>query len=468
MRSYGTGPRRERRFSFFRLLVLLVIVASVPAALIAYRMTDRSAPLVNLVGAPKAIGRSTKITIETAEPRYGIREARAVLVQADREFPLASVSNPATPWWRLRRGEAIRPSLRLEGEAGSERMPQLKEGPVTIRAEATNDSPARFGKGRTTRVEVTLPVLLKPPRVEVLSGQHYINQGGSECVLYRASESTEVSGVRAGKYFFHGYPKTGGAPGERFAFFAFPYDLSASTVPVLVARDAAGNETVASFPFKLFPKRFRDANIDLTDDFLRRVVPAILSESPSIKSQGDLLKDFLEINSHLRRDDAAALVDLSGKSRTEFLWKGPFIQLGSSKVMASFADHRSYVYRGRVVDHQDHLGFDLAVTANHPVDAANDGVVLMARFFGIYGNTVVIDHGYGLMTLYSHLSSIDVKEGQPVRRGDPIGRSGATGLAGGDHLHFSVLLQGVPVDPREWWDAHWIRDRIESKIGPRA
>src|SRR3989442_13285422 len=147
MRSYGTGPRRERRFSFFRLLVLLGIVASVPAALIAYRMTDRSAPVVNLVGAPKAIGRSTKITIETAEPRYGIREARAILVQADREFPLASVSNPATPWWRLRRGGAIRPSLRVEGGVGSGRRPQLKERAVTNRARSANNSPAPFGPG---------------------------------------------------------------------------------------------------------------------------------------------------------------------------------------------------------------------------------------------------------------------------------------------------------------------------------
>ncbi len=98
-------------------------------------------------------------------------------------------------------------------------------------------------------------------------------------------------------------------------------------------------------------------------------------------------------------------------------------------------------------------------------DHQTQGVVLLARYFGIYGNTVVLDHGYGLMSLYGHLSSISVNGGQPIDRGDVIGRSGATGLAGGDHLHFTMLLHGLPVDPREWWDGHWIRDRLALKLG---
>ena len=90
---------------------------------------------------------------------------------------------------------------------------------------------------------------------------------------------------------------------------------------------------------------------------------------------------------------------------------------------------------------------------------------MLARYFGIYGNTVVIDHGYGLMSLYGHLSSIAVEPGQQVDRAQQIGRSGATGLAGGDHLHFTMLLQGLPVNPREWWDAHWLHDRLKLKLG---
>jgi murein DD-endopeptidase MepM/ murein hydrolase activator NlpD len=140
------------------------------------------------------------------------------------------------------------------------------------------------------------------------------------------------------------------------------------------------------------------------------------------------------------------------------------VQLGNSKVEASFADHRAYVYHGQVVDQQDHVGFDLAATAHTPVIAANDGVAVFAGFFGIYGNAVVLDHGFGLQSLYGHLSSIAVKVGDSINRGQVIGRSGQTGLAGGDHLHFAVLVDGIPVNPTEWWDPHWIHDRIEAKL----
>jgi murein DD-endopeptidase MepM/ murein hydrolase activator NlpD len=91
-------------------------------------------------------------------------------------------------------------------------------------------------------------------------------------------------------------------------------------------------------------------------------------------------------------------------------------------------------------------------------------VVMLAEFFGIYGNTIVIDHGYGLLSLYGHLAGFSVKPGDAVKRGQVIAQSDSTGLAGGDHLHFSVILQGEQVDAREWWDPHWIEDRIQSKL----
>jgi murein DD-endopeptidase MepM/ murein hydrolase activator NlpD len=111
-----------------------------------------------------------------------------------------------------------------------------------------------------------------------------------------------------------------------------------------------------------------------------------------------------------------------------------------------------------------HLGFDLAVTVNIPVKAGNDGKVVYADYLGIYGNCVIIDHGMGVSSLYGHLASIDVKTGDTVTRDQVIGRSGMTGLAGGDHLHFSIQVQGHPVNPVEWWDPHWIDDRVLRKI----
>ncbi len=191
-----------------------------------------------------------------------------------------------------------------------------------------------------------------------------------------------------------------------------------------------------------------------------------MSQTPEVRDQGDLLKNFLEINGDLRQKEAQYLKDLATKSARAFLWTQPFLPMRNAKITAAFAQRRTYVYQGKQVDQQTHLGFDMASVQRDAVPASNRGVVALARFFGIYGNAVVIDHGYGLMSLYGHLSSLEVHEGQQVERGQELGRSGQTGLAGGDHLHFTLLLDGLPVNPVEFWDPHWIRDRIARKLGP--
>jgi murein DD-endopeptidase MepM/ murein hydrolase activator NlpD len=148
------------------------------------------------------------------------------------------------------------------------------------------------------------------------------------------------------------------------------------------------------------------------------------------------------------------------------LWEGAFQPLGGSQVESSFADFRTYLYGGKDVDKQVHLGFDLAKTANAPVTASNHGKVLFAEELGIYGNTVIVDHGMGVQSLYAHLSSFAVKDGDAVKKGQTLGASGQTGLAGGDHLHFSMMVNGQFVNATEWWDPHWIEDRIMRKLRP--
>jgi len=258
-----------------------------------------------------------------------------------------------------------------------------------------------------------------PPRLEVLSSQHYINQGGSECVVYRVSPDAEVSGVQAGPNFFPGYP-AGSDPNLRFALFAFAYNIPENSPLKVMARDGAGNEAVAGFWYKLFPKKFRSRPIPLDDGFLQKVVPEVMSHTPSIQDQGELIKTFLEINSKLRKANHDQIAELSRKSAPRFLWDGAFLQLSNSQVESLFADHRTYVYQGKEVDRQDHVGFDLSVTQQYPIEAANDGVILLADYFGIYGNTVLIDHGCGLISLYGHLSSIGVQPGQQVKKKDPV------------------------------------------------
>ena len=178
----------------------------------------------------------------------------------------------------------------------------------------------------------------------------------------------------------------------------------------------------------------------------------------------DLLDVYLFINREVRRQNRDSIAALAGQTAPRRLWDGPFRQLANTQVESGFADHRTYLYGGDEVDQQVHLGFDLASTVNAPVAAANTGTVIFADYLGIFGNCVVIDHGLGLQSLYAHLSSIDVAVGDAVELDAVIGRSGQTGLAGGDHLHFAMLLQGRPVTPMEWWDPQWIEDRIMRKL----
>ena len=328
--------------------------------------------------------------------------------------------------------------------------------------------------GSETAVDVT--IRLTPPRLTPLSTLHYVTHGGSELVVYRVTPADAESGVRVGDVEYLGYPAAGAGIDERedlrVAFFALLHDQDLGTPIELYARDRAGNEATASFAHRVFERRFRRSRIPLSDGFLRRVVPGIVAGSPELADEqadsstpsAELLRIYLLINGQLREINRAALAALAAETAPRQLWSGPFRQLANSQVESGFADHRTYFHDGNEVDQLVNLGFDLASTANAPVRAANAGTVVFAEYLGIFGRCVVIDHGMGLQSLYAHLSSVDVAPGMPVERDQQIGLSGQTGLAGGDHLHFAMLLQGRPVTPMEWWDEHWIEDRVLRKL----
>jgi len=234
------------------------------------------------------------------------------------------------------------------------------------------------------------------------------------------------------------------------------------------ARDSAGNEALVPLEHQPFVKKFVQSKIPIDQKFLDRVVPAIASNTPDLKvdtgSPEGLLKGFLEINGNLRKKNGDYIASLAQKSQPRMLWTEAFAQMGNSQVESRFADRRTYFFDNKEIDKQVHLGFDLASVQQAPVHASNAGVVVHADFLGIYGNCVIVDHGLGVQSLYAHLSSIGVKVGDSVTKGQELGRTGSTGLAGGDHLHFTMLVQGVPVNPVEWWDGHWLQDRVNRKI----
>ena len=339
---------------------------------------------------------------------------------------------------------------------------KLKDGSGVLTITAVDRSYWSFFKGNKATFEKNVTVDFRPPTVELISEDRYVTHGGSGLVAYKASPDTELSGIRIGKYFFRGY--RGHLPDDdvSVAFFSHPYDVPASERAVIYAQDHAGNERRFGLVYNVRPLRYRRVKVQVSDDFIRRKIVPLAAEAGD--SSGTPREQFLRVNHDLRRVNEETINKVCRRSAATKLWEGRFVQLANSSVQANFADHRSYYYGDRKIDEARHLGYDLAVTRRYPVGAANSGTVVFAGALGIYGNTVIIDHGLGLCTLYSHLSSVAVKSGDGVRKAQNIGRTGETGLALGDHLHYGVYIQGVAVWPLEWWDAKWIRDNVTGKL----
>jgi murein DD-endopeptidase MepM/ murein hydrolase activator NlpD len=459
-------------------LILIVCLVAAGAFVYAGRMPG---PAIEIRNPAKYVGQSTPLEVSIAAPDNKLSDVEIVFEQNGKSTPLFSLA-------QAQQGKSASGKLevatRVESTAqgaptsvfrttlSRETVPDLKTGParivVTAKRPVLHD--IRKVESRATR---DLQVRLEKPTIAVLSTKHYVNLGGTEMIVYRAAPADVESGVQVGDLTYPGYPATGARaegvhiadPSIKVAFFALRFDQDVNTPMFAYARDEAGNSARAEFDHLTFPKPFKRSRIELDDRFLDRVVPAILDTTTEIKPDGDTLQKFLAINGDLRRRNAETIASYAKKSAPEMIWGGVvFHPFTSSAVEAAFADQRTYIYKGKEVDRQVHLGFDLAKVVNAPVVAANKGKVLHAGPLGIYGNCVIIDHGMGVQSLYAHLSSIGVQVGQTVEKEQELGRSGMTGLAGGDHLHFTMLVNGQMVNPVEWWDAHWIQDRILRKL----
>jgi murein DD-endopeptidase MepM/ murein hydrolase activator NlpD len=445
-------------------VLLFLIVVGVGAAFAWVNAGRTPGPAIEITG-PDVIGQTGEISATVVAPRAALLRFDVALTQEGATTPVFSLTpeNGTELTVEGDRASITRPM-------GKKTVPALMQGKAEITVTAVRS--VLFGlREASSSATRSIDVRLSPPQIAVLSSFHYVNHGGSEAVVYRVTPPDAESGVRVGMYEYPGFPASGagiqnGDPALRIAFFALLWDQDLKTPISVYARDAIGNEGSGSFDFRVFAKQFRASRIDLDDRFLARVVPPILQNSTELQvaDPTKLLESYLAINRDLRRMNNATITELSKQTAPELLWRGPFKQLLNTAVEAGFADQRTYVYGGQEVDKQVHLGFDLASTAGAPVLAANRGRVLHAGWLGIYGNCVILDHGMGLMSLYAHLSSISAQVGALVDLEGELGRSGATGLAGGDHLHFTMLLAGNAVTPIDWWSAQWIQDRVTRKL----
>jgi murein DD-endopeptidase MepM/ murein hydrolase activator NlpD len=339
---------------------------------------------------------------------------------------------------------------------------KLQEGPAELEVEA-RDTLWRPRPPRGPRLVHRFTVDLTPPKLELKTATGYIKHAGAGIVVYRP-EGAARSGVRVGDQMFPGVAGLAADPALHVALFVVPYNGPA-TPPAVVAVDEAGNERVMGVSVTFLPVRFPKDTITLTEPFLRRKMPDLAPQMPGSASLEELLQAFLRVNGEGRKGFEARNREIGrGETSPKPLWTGAFRQQTNTKVFANFPEERTYQIDGRTVDTQWHLGIDLASNRQSPIEASNAGRVVFVGPNGIYGNMVVLDHGLGLMSLYAHLSDVGVTVGQTVKKGEALGRSGDTGLAGGDHLHFAMMIHGVYTSPIEWWDDHWLMDRIAKPL----
>jgi hypothetical protein len=444
-----------------RFAIVVLAIALVAGGVFAFIRAEGDAPVLT---APEAIelGRKPRaLEVRAEDAGSGVRRIAARLRGADGERELGALDAPGG----LLRGGAERAPVALSVELDAGAL-GLKEGDAFVVVEARDWSLRRLGKGNAATLEIPVRVDLRPPRVSVLNGITYLKRSGAGAAYYSVSEDTVQDGVRVGDRAYRGFPRKGFGPQDRVALFAIARDQAADVEIQVFAEDRAGNRSEVGWATDVKDTSFPDEPIELDG------IPKILNERvPDLAGlfgwdAADRVTAFQKINAEGRAQNEARIREIVRESGPERLFEGAFLQMRNSKVTSRFAEHRSYSLKGQKISEAIHYGYDLAVTQNAPIEAANRGRVLFADELGIYGNCVILDHGLGLTSLYGHLSQIDVEVGQLVEKGARLGRSGHTGLAGGDHLHFAMLVGETYVDPVEWWDAKWVREKIDEMGGP--
>ncbi|MCZ8521912.1 MULTISPECIES: peptidoglycan DD-metalloendopeptidase family protein [Paenibacillus] len=154
--------------------------------------------------------------------------------------------------------------------------------------------------------------------------------------------------------------------------------------------------------------------------------------------------------------DQALINKARSVSEPRFLSTAAFLVPVEGRLTTPYG-HRRYV-NGKFSG--AHLAVDLAAPEGTPVKAANDGIVALSEPLYLTGNSIYIDHGMGLFSQYAHLSKLQVKAGDKVKRGDVIGLVGTTGFSTGPHLHFTFWMHNVQVNPTLFWDTtpfHWLK-----------
>lgn len=445
---------RSRSKSTFFIFFILLLAGFGAAAFLLFFEGEK--PQLTLEAPQNYLGKNSMVEISGADSKSGLRQLKARISQGEivkelylEEFPRRGFT-----------GMIGEPEKKVKipfnpADSG------FKDGPAELVLEAYDYSFRGLLKGNRTIVSRELTIDTTPPKVSVLHSEQYINPGGTGIAIYRMTDPQIISGVQINDRFHPGFLVGDGRDDTYICYFALPYSATSLDSSAVIATDPAGNKSEIPFTVVFKKKNWRQDRINVSDGFLDKKIPEFMQYYPDMA--GTMVDKYLFTNNEVRIRNNNKISDLCGSPHAQRLWEGKFHRMPGS-TMAGFADHRTYYYGDKPIDRQVHLGIDLASTRKAEAKAAERGIVIFADYLGIYGNMVMIDHGQGVFSLYSHLSQIDVTINDQVDKLSLIGLTGTTGMAGGDHLHFSMLVNGVFVTPIEWWDQDWIDVTIEDPL----
>ncbi|ADV47146.1 M23 family metallopeptidase [Nitratifractor salsuginis] len=450
-RNYVYGRRRKKSRAWLWILLLLLIAGGAAYIYLSPKF-ERIPPEISL--KPRffwAPGQTIRVPIRDNQ---GLGSYEAILSDGSRSLTVASGQ-----FDRPLRQETLQ--ITLPKSTGLD----LSKGHWALKIEVNDRSLWNLGRGNRAVATARVVVDTQPPRVGVVAHSPSVVRGGSGLVVFRATDAhLKRVYVQVGKKEFQVLPYR--AKGYWATLLAWPF-RDEIFAPTIVAVDQAGNRTEQPIGFERIDRSYRVSWIKLSDRFLQGKIAEIARLDPEIAALSDPLKRFKAVNEDLRQKNEALIHHYTSKpTAVDFSrWRlRAFYPLKSAKRVADFGDERHYYYRdrNREVSRSWHLGYDLASTRHAPIISSNPATVVFAGFNGIYGNMPILDHGFGLYTLYGHCSSVLVSEGEHVRAGQVIARTGKTGLALGDHLHFGILVQGVEVWPMDWMKQNWIKSHIDG------
>ncbi|MFC1844582.1 M23 family metallopeptidase [Thermodesulfobacteriota bacterium] len=444
------SSKRSAKSTIISLFFLLLIVA---VAIGFYKFYEHEKPQISFHSDISTFGLYKEVNFTVTDSRSGISLVEILLSQNNKDAKVYEKKFSRQGFFEHNGPKRIEEKVTLEtGSMG------FKDGAAELKVTVRDFSFWNWMAGNETSLTYPVTMDTQPPKISILHSTRYVSPGGSGMVVYTINDTVEMHGLTINGHFNPGFPVT--EDDNRYiAYFGLDYDTEKIDKAIVSATDSAGNTGNAAFGMILKKKVLKKDTINISDNFLNLKIPEFSQEYPQLK--GSLVEQFVYVNSKIREENYRAIVKACSNPSSLRLWHGKFDRMAGSR-MAGFAEHRTYFYNNTEIDQQVHLGVDLASTKQAEIKAANRGNVIFADYLGIYGNTVILDHGQGIFSLYSHMSQLGVAVDEMAEKAAVIGLSGKTGMAGGDHLHFSILVNGIFVTPLEWWDKQWLQLNIED------